>query len=72
MKNNVLLNVRVKQETIENLNKISDVLEIPYSQFVREAISEKMEKLKAKNPEIKEILNSIPELKTKKSLALQA
>ena len=56
MKNNVLLNVRIKQETIAELNKISTVLEVPYSQLVRQAISEKIEELKAKNPEVKKIL----------------
>lgn len=50
-----LLNVRVKQETVVELNQISEVLDIPYSQIVREAIKEKIEKLKIENPSLQQI-----------------
>lgn len=56
-----LLNVRVKQETVTDLNKISEHLDIPYSQIVREAIKEKVEKLTVEYPQLKKILkNSVP------------
>ncbi|MDQ3748039.1 MAG: BrnA antitoxin family protein [Acidobacteriota bacterium] len=64
MKNKTLINVRVKPEMIEDLNKISNHLDVPYSQIVREAINEKVNQLVAGNPELKKIL--------KKSLALQS
>ena len=54
-----LLNVRVKQETVVELNQISEVLDIPYSQIVREAIKEKIEKLRIENPNLPRITESI-------------
>lgn len=51
-----LLNVRVKQETVDELNQISEVLDVPYSQIVREAIKEKIEKLQIEKPELKKLL----------------
>lgn len=50
-----LLNVRVKQETVIELNQISEVLEIPYSQIVREAIKEKLEKMRIENPALQQV-----------------
>ena len=64
MKNKILLNIRVKPELVDDLNKISSHLEIPYSQIVREAINEKVVRLIVDNPELKEILE--------KPLALQS
>lgn len=48
-----LLNVRVKEETIRQLNAVACALEIPYSQIVREAIKEKTERILRKNPAIR-------------------
>lgn len=64
MKNTTLLNVRVKPEMLSDLNRISDHLDVPYSQIVREAISEKVTELSANNPELKKLL--------KKQMALQS
>lgn len=51
-----LLNVRVKQETVTELNKISEFLEVPYSQIVREAIKEKIDKLRIQHPNLEKVL----------------
>lgn len=47
-----LLNIRVKDELIERLNEVSAHLDIPYSQIVREAIDEKLERLEREHPKL--------------------
>jgi len=49
----ILLNLRVSEEFNERLARASEVLDIPYSQIVREAVSEKLDVLEAEHPEIK-------------------
>jgi predicted DNA-binding protein len=49
-----LLNFRVSEEFSERLNKASEILDIPYSQIVREAVNEKLERLAKRHPELRE------------------
>jgi hypothetical protein len=59
MAKDTLLNLRVKQETVAKLNKVSDYLDVPYSQIVRDAINEKLEKLQLEKPELKSLLAEV-------------
>lgn len=49
-----MLNLRVTEDLIDRLNRASAVLDVPYAQFVREAIKEKLEELAASHPELRE------------------
>ena len=51
-----LLNLRVTPDTIDRLNITSNTLDIPYSQIIREAINEKLEKLQSESPKLKKAL----------------
>lgn len=50
MKTN-LVNFRTTEEQTERLQKVAKSLDIPYSQIVREAINEKLDRLENKEEE---------------------
>lgn len=49
-----MLNLRVTEDLIEQLNRASAVLDVPYAQLVREAVKEKLAELATKHPELRE------------------
>lgn len=49
-----LLNLRVSEDFFERLNKAATLLDIPYSQLVREAVNEKVQRLAKQHPELRE------------------
>lgn len=48
-----LLNLRVSDEFNDRLARAAEALDIPYSQIVREAVTEKLDQLETEHPEIK-------------------
>lgn len=50
-----LINVRVTETTLRELVQVASVLDVPYSQIVRDAIREKCDRLKDSSPAVKEI-----------------
>jgi len=49
-----LLNFRVSEDFSERLNRAAQILHIPYSQIVREAVNEKLERLAEQHPELRQ------------------
>lgn len=49
---NILLNLRVSEDFNDRLARASEVLDVPYSQIVREAVTEKLDALEKEHPEI--------------------
>jgi predicted transcriptional regulator len=49
-----LLNLRVSDEFNDRLSRIAEVLDIPYSQIIREAVTEKLDKLTQQHPALRE------------------
>lgn len=52
------LNIRATEEFKRRLDKAAAVLDVPASQIVREGVNERLERLAAENPRLKEALES--------------
>ena len=49
-----LINFRAPEELSERLKRASEILDRPYAEIIREAINEKLAKLAAKHPQLRE------------------
>ena len=54
----VMLNLKVSEDFERKLKTSSAVLDVPYSQIIREAVSEKLDALAQTNPKLREALEA--------------
>lgn len=53
-----LMNIRINEDALKKLTAVAGVLEIPYSQLVREAIREKTDRILRENPSVKKAVSA--------------